>query len=90
MTPEATKYYDLCLWFVKNQDSKDYTTDQFEQVLKKIGIYEDKLRELGASEKQIQKLIDQVAGAYQEYLDEVQQSDLTKFEVERRKRLGLA
>lgn len=64
MTPEATQYYDLCLWFAKNQDSKEYTTDQFEQVLGKIGFYEDKLRELGISEEKIQKLIDQVAKAY--------------------------
>lgn len=64
MTPEATKYYDLCLWFAKNQDSKDCTTNQFESVLQEIGKAEDKLRKLGTSEEQIQKLIDQVAKAY--------------------------
>ena len=64
MNPQATKYYNLCLWFAKNQDSKEYTTDQFEQVLRKIGLYEDKLWELGTSEEQFQELIDQVAKAY--------------------------
>ena len=64
MIPVATKYYDLCLWFAKNQNSKDYTTDQFEQVLEKIGFYEDKLRKLGTIENQIQEFINQVAKAY--------------------------
>ena len=64
MNSEATKYFDLCLWFAKNQNSKDYSTDQFEQVLGKIGLYEDKLRKLGISEKQIQELINKVAKAY--------------------------
>lgn len=57
-------YYDLCLWFVRNQDSTDYTTDQFEAVLKQIGQAEDKLRGLGTTEAGIQELIDQVAKAY--------------------------
>ncbi len=65
MTPEATKYYDLCLWFAINQDSKVYTTDQFEAVLQEIGKAEEKLRDVGTNEDQIQELIDQVAKAYQ-------------------------
>ncbi len=68
MTPAATKYYDLCLWFAKNQNSKEYTTDQFEQVLGRIGFYEDKLRELGTNEDQIQELINQAAKAYSNFL----------------------
>lgn len=64
MIPEATKYHDLCLWFAKNQDSRDYTTDQFEAVLQEIGKAENKLRKLGTSEEQIQKLINKVAKAY--------------------------
>ena len=64
MSPETTKYFDLCLWFALNQNSKDYTAEQFEAVLQEIGKAEDKLRKLGTNEDQIQKLIDQVAKAY--------------------------
>lgn len=64
MTPAATKYYNLCLWFAKNQGSKDYTTDQFEAISQEIGKAENKLRKLGTNEDQIQELIDQVAKAY--------------------------
>lgn len=68
MKKEATKYYNLCLWFAQSQDSKKYTTNQFEQVLGKIGFYEDKLRVLDVSEEKIQELIDQVAKAYSDFL----------------------
>lgn len=64
MEKEVLKYFGLCLWFAKNQESKDYTTDQFEQVLIKIGGCENQLWQLGMGKKGIQMLIDQVARAY--------------------------
>lgn len=64
MKPEEAKYFTLCLWFAKNQYSKKFTTDQFEAVLNEIGKAEDKLRELGTNEEQIQEHINKVAKAY--------------------------
>lgn len=64
MKPEEVKYFKLCLWLAKNQYSRRYTTDQFEAVLDEISKAEDKLRELGINEEQIQEQINKVAKAY--------------------------
>lgn len=58
------KYFNLCLWFAANQNSGDYSVEQFKGVLEKIGEAEDELRKQGLSEKEIQKIIDQVALSY--------------------------